>query len=163
MRPPSGEPPRVRTRFLPPMAGGQQKTGWEALEKWVGSGGSGGAATDQAPASSGKKTGWEALEKWVGSGGSGQAAPAAEAAAPAPSGKTGWEALEKWVGSGGSGQAAPETAAASNGQAAADRLADSVEQQVGELREEVATLPASSEPAKSGGIGGFLKRLFGGK
>ena len=36
-------------RFLPPIAGGAQKTGWEALEKWVGSG-SGAAAASDAPA-----------------------------------------------------------------------------------------------------------------
>jgi len=192
MSPASSEPQRHTTRFLPPMAGGQQKTGWEALEKWVGSGGSGQkAGGDEAPAAPSGKTGWEALEKWVGSGGSGQPAQAAEAApaapsgktgwealekwvgsgsgqaaapaaAAAPSGKTGWEALEKWVGSGGAGQAAPQPAAA-NGPAAADRLADSVERQVGELKEEVSTLPQSQEPAKSGGLGGFLKRLFGGR
>lgn len=71
-------------RFLPPVAGGAQKTGWEALEKWVG-GGSSGAGKEAAPApeaaeTSGPsgKTGWEALEKWVGDGG-GTATPSAEA------------------------------------------------------------------------------------
>ena len=58
-------------RFPPPIAGGAQKTGWEALEKWVGGSGSSGEGTSggggEAP--SGKKTGWEALDKWVGGGG----------------------------------------------------------------------------------------------
>jgi len=151
-------------RLRPARAGGRgcaRRAVWEALEKWVGSG-SGQAAAPAAAAAPSGKTGWEALEKWVGSG-SGQAAPAAAAeAAPAPSGKTGWEALDKWVGSGGAGQAAPQPAAA-NGPAAADQLADSVERQVGDLKEEVSTLPQSPEPAKSGGLGGFLKRLFGGR
>src|SRR5262245_66585221 len=52
-------------RFLPPIAGGEQKkTGWEALDKWVSGGGGGEGA---APAAEGgpKKTGWEALDKWV--------------------------------------------------------------------------------------------------
>ena len=54
-------------RFLPPIAGGAQTTGWEALDKWVGgSGSSSPAAADAAP--SGQKTGWEALDKWVGDG-----------------------------------------------------------------------------------------------
>jgi len=43
-----------------------KKTGWEALDKWVGDSSSGGAAADAAPASGEKKTGWEALDKWVG-------------------------------------------------------------------------------------------------
>ena len=54
-------------RYLPPIAGGAQKTGWEALDKWVGSG-SGAAPVAEASAPSGKKTGWEALDKWVGDG-----------------------------------------------------------------------------------------------
>jgi hypothetical protein len=86
-------------RFLPPFAGGAQKTGWEALEKWVG--GAADKAEDAAGATAQKgKTGWEALEKWVGGGGGGgeAAAPAAAAASGGPSGKTGWEALDKWVG-----------------------------------------------------------------
>jgi hypothetical protein len=69
-------------RFLPPIAGGAQTTGWEALEKWVG--GSGGSAPEATatPAASGK-TGWEALEKWVG-GGSGGGASAAPASSSVP-------------------------------------------------------------------------------
>lgn len=69
-------------RFPPPIAGGAQKTGWEALEKWVGGSGSSGEGTSggggEAP--SGKKTGWEALDKWVGDGGAAEA-PSAEASA----------------------------------------------------------------------------------
>ena len=70
-------------RFLPPFAGGAQKTGWEALDKWVG--GAADKAEDAAEAVAEKgKTGWEALEKWVGGGGGGSDA-AAESAAPAAS------------------------------------------------------------------------------
>ena len=68
-----------------------KKTGWEALDKWVGDSSSGGAAADAAPASGEKKTGWEALDKWVGSDGGGSAPASGEK-------KTGWEALDKWVG-----------------------------------------------------------------
>ena len=53
-------------RFLPPIAGGAQKTGWEALETWVG-GGAGSPESAPSAAPSGK-TGWEALDKWVGEG-----------------------------------------------------------------------------------------------
>ncbi len=67
-----------------------KKTGWEALDKWVGSGD---AAAASAPA--GTTTGWEALDKWVGSGDA--------AAAGATTGQTtGWEALDKWVSNPGS-------------------------------------------------------------
>ena len=35
----------ITLRFPPPLSGGAQKTGWEALDKWVGGGGgSGGEA-----------------------------------------------------------------------------------------------------------------------
>ena len=61
---------RPVTRRPPPAApaeGGAKKTGWEALDKWVGSGDAAPAAG--APAEGGaKKTGWEALDKWVGVG-----------------------------------------------------------------------------------------------
>ena len=56
------------------MAGGAAaapsgKTGWEALDKWVGGDSSGGGAAAAAAPSG--KTGWEALDKWVpGEGGS---------------------------------------------------------------------------------------------
>ena len=124
-------------RFLPPIAGGAQTTGWEALDKWVG-GSSGGAS---APAPSGK-TGWEALDKWVGgSGGGGASAPAAAA----PSGKTGWEALDKWV---GGGAAAPSAEASAGNGAAAPAEAPAA---------------APEAAASGGGFVGFLKRLFGGK
>ncbi len=44
------------------------KTGWEALDKWVGSDGSSGdAAAASAPTGT---TGWEALDKWVSDSGS---------------------------------------------------------------------------------------------
>ncbi len=39
-----------------------KKTGWEALDKWVGDS----PASTPAPAGGAKKTGWEALDKWVG-------------------------------------------------------------------------------------------------
>jgi hypothetical protein len=55
-----------------PAAAPSGKTGWEALDKWVGGSGA------QAGGPSGK-TGWEALDKWVGSGGA--AAPSAQASA----------------------------------------------------------------------------------
>jgi hypothetical protein len=34
-RTPSGLPAARQARFVPPMAGGERKTGWEALDKWV--------------------------------------------------------------------------------------------------------------------------------
>ncbi len=80
----AARPQRRRARFLPPAAGGAQKTGWEALDKWVGSGDAAPAAA--APAEGGaKKTGWEALDKWVGSGDAAAASPGAPAGAPAES------------------------------------------------------------------------------
>ena len=113
------------------------KTGWEALDKWVG-----GAAPAAAAAAPSGKTGWEALDKWVGGSGGG-AAPAAAAAAP--SGKTGWEALDKWVGD-GSGAPAGET----NGHAAP-------------AAEPVPAGSTGAAPPSGGGLMGFLKRLFGSK
>ena len=80
---------RQRAAAAPAAAGPSGETGWEALDKWVGSG----AAAAPAAAGPSGKTGWEALDKWVGSG------AAAAPAAAGPSGKTGWEALDKWVGS----------------------------------------------------------------
>ena len=67
-------------RFLPPIGGGAQKTGWEALEKWVG--GSSQPSGEKSSESAGPsgKTGWEALEKWVGDSGA-TAAPSAETSA----------------------------------------------------------------------------------
>jgi hypothetical protein len=63
------------TRFRPPIAGCAAKTGWEALDKWVGGGGGAPSADAAAAAAPSGKTGWEALDKWVGGGGekSGQA------------------------------------------------------------------------------------------
>ena len=156
---------RLRRGGSPPRAP-SGKTGWEALDKWVG--GSGGAAAPAARTlrqdrlggarqvgrrlrwggprrrrcGPSGKTGWEALDKWVGGGGGGSAAPAA-----GPSGTTGWEALDKWVGDGG-GSAPSAQASAGNGAAAAS---------------EAAAPAAAAEPAASGGFVGFLKRLFGGK
>jgi hypothetical protein len=88
-------PTTLHFRFPPPAVGGAQKTGWEALDKWVGGGG--GAAPAAAAAAPSGKTGWEALDKWVGGGGgnnggegksaaveSASVAPAAEAPVPAP-------------------------------------------------------------------------------
>jgi hypothetical protein len=95
--------PSLHFRCAPPVLGGAQQTGWEALDKWVGGGGA------AAPAAPSGKTGWESLDKWVGGGGA--AAPAAA------SGTTGWEALDKWVGGGGAASAsaagtpAPQAAA----------------------------------------------------
>jgi hypothetical protein len=126
-------------RFVPPAAGGAQKTGWEALEKWVGSGADAAKAAE-ASAVSGGKTGWEALEKWVGSG-----AGAAKAAEAPASGKTGWEALDKWVGDGTTPSA--ETSAANGGAGA----------------EQPVAAGASTATEGGGGLMGFLKRLFGGK
>lgn len=37
-------------RFLPPITGGAQTTGWEALDKWVGDGGGSGATNGSATA-----------------------------------------------------------------------------------------------------------------
>jgi hypothetical protein len=127
-------------RYLPPIAGGAQKTGWEALDKWVGGSGSGAAPASEASApAGGGKTGWEALEKWVGPG-SGSAAEAS-----APSGKTGWEALDKWVGDDSTPSA--ETSAANGGAGA----------------EQPVAAGASTATEGGGGLMGFLKRLFGGK
>jgi hypothetical protein len=132
-------------RYLPPIAGGAQKTGWEALDKWVGGSGSGAAPASEgsAPAGGGK-TGWEALEKWVGSGSGSSSAAAPAAEASAPSGKTGWEALDKWVGDGSTPSA--ETSAANGG-----------------AGEQPVAAGASTATEGGGGLMGFLKRLFGGK
>jgi hypothetical protein len=107
-------------RFLPPIAGGSQKTGWEALEKWV-VGGGGGQSETSAPSGPSGTTGWEALDKWVGDGS--RTTPSAEA-------------------SGTNGSAQPETAAAA--------------------AQPQAAAPAGSG-SESGGLMGFLRRLFGGK
>ena len=56
-------------RFRPPIAGGAAKTGWEALEKWVGSGDAAPASDAAASSAPSGKTGWEALDKWVGGSG----------------------------------------------------------------------------------------------
>ena len=69
-RPESGEGGTPRVRFLPPMAGGEKRTGWEALDAWV---------KDGEAAAPGGRTGWEALEKWVK-----PAAPAPETPASPP-------------------------------------------------------------------------------
>ena len=63
-------------------AGASGKTGWEDLDKWVGSGGgaaagaaaagSGDVATGEARGTASGKTGWEDLDKWVGTGGGGR-------------------------------------------------------------------------------------------
>jgi hypothetical protein len=136
------------TRFRPPIAGCAAKTGWEALDKWVGGGGGAPSADAAAAAAPSGKTGWEALGKWVGG-----AAPAGEAsAAAAPSGKTGWEALDKWVGGGGekSGQAT-----------------DSVQERAGELREDLKEirekLPTDETEQAGKGLFAAIKRMFGGK
>ena len=140
-------------RFPPPIAGGAQKTGWEALEKWVGGSGSssGGGSESGGEAPEGaKKTGWEALDKWVGGPGGGKAAapPPPPPSPGGPSGKTGWEALDKWVGDGGGGATPSSEASETNG-AAADQA--------------VAASAPSAETEGGGGFMGFLKRLFGGK
>lgn len=59
-----------------------KKTGWEALDKWVGDGASAVKKEGEATATAGK-TGWEALEKWVGPGGAATEPGAAGSAAPA--------------------------------------------------------------------------------
>ncbi len=72
-----------RSRFLPPAAGGAQKTGWEALEKHVASG-------DAAPAGGPSgKTGWEALEKHVSSE-PGGGSPTQKAPSASGGGFMGW-------------------------------------------------------------------------
>ena len=104
---------RQRSRRRAAAAGPSGKTGWEALDKWVGSG----AAAAPAAAGPSGKTGWEALDKWVGSGAAAapeapttgaapaappaaQAAPAAAATAtaekPAPSGGF-WGSLKRFL------------------------------------------------------------------
>ena len=145
------------TRFRPPIAGAAAKTGWEALEKWVGGGGGGAApaADAAAPAAPSGKTGWEALGKWVGGGGG--AAPAAEAAAPAaPSGKTGWEALDKWVG--GSGEKVGE---------AVERAVGTVQERAAELKEDLKEirekLPMDEIETAGKGLLAALKKMFRGK
>ncbi len=164
-------------RFRPPIAGASTKTGWEALEKWVGGGSGGNAASAEtaAPAASGK-TGWEALDKWVG--GSGGGAPAAESAAPA-SGKTGWEALDKWVG--GGGPAAAEAAPAASGKTGwealdkwvgtggekVERAVDTVQERAAELKEDLKEirekLPMDDIGDAGKGFFAALKKLFRGK
>ena len=91
----AARPQRRRARFLPPAAGGAQKTGWEALDKWVGSGGAAPAAG--APAEGGGRARPAGRRSTSGSA-SGGAAPAAGAPAEGGAEKTGWEALDKWVG-----------------------------------------------------------------
>ena len=100
-------------RFPPPAAGGSPKTGWEALDKWVGSGGNNAGVRD-ASAPKGT-TGWEALDKWVparaaadggGSAAASSAAPpatatAAPAAADAPAAAAGPAAAGAGGASGG--------------------------------------------------------------
>ena len=136
--------------FRPPIAGAAAKTGWEALEKWVG-GGSGGDAAPVAALPSGT-TGWEALDKWVG-GGSGAAPAAADAASSAaPSGKTGWEALDKWVPGGGE---------------KVERAKDTVQERAAELKEDLKEirekLPMDEIETAGRGLFAALKKLFRGK
>src|SRR5271165_6983624 len=95
-----GTPPTtLHFRFPPPAVGGAPKTGWEALEKWVGSGGNDAGVRD-ASAPKGT-TGWEALEKWVPGGTAadkpvgGGGSDAGVRAASGAKGTTGWEALDK--------------------------------------------------------------------
>jgi hypothetical protein len=99
-----GTPPvTYHFRFPPPVAGGAAKTGWEALDKWVGGDSGGGAAA--APAAPSGKTGWEALDKWVPSGagaGAAASAPAADAAPAAAAASSGggfWASLKRLFGS----------------------------------------------------------------
>ena len=103
-------------RFPPPIAGGAQKTGWEALDKWVGSGSGGSrlrpAAQAAVPrAERGARARSERQDRLGGARQVGRRRvrlrlppprrlPAAGGPAAAPSGKTGWEALDKWVGDG---------------------------------------------------------------
>ena len=131
----------LAARLPRPTAAPSGKTGWEALDKWVGDSGSGAApaagrlrAARPAgrPSTSGSATPAPA------------AAPAAEAAA-APSGKTGWEALDKWVGGGSTPSA--ETSAANGGAGT----------------EQPVAAGAATTSEGGGGLMGFLKRLFGGK
>ena len=101
----SGSAPGSRLAAAAPAAEARRrpagKTGWEALDKWVGGwrrrAAAAAPAAEAAAAPSGK-TGWEALDKWVGGGaGRAPARPPRPRRAPA-GGKTGWEALDKWVG-----------------------------------------------------------------
>ena len=139
--------PNRPVHFRPPIAGAAAKTGWEALEKWVGGGSGGDAAPAAAPSG---KTGWEALDKWVGGGGGGAAAaPAAAASSAAPSGKTGWEALDKWVG--GSGEKV-------------ERAVDTVQERAAELKEDLKEirekLPMDEIETAGKGLFAALKKLF---
>ena len=73
-----------------------KKTGWEALENWVGD--SADAAKDVGSATvTAGKTGWEALEKWVGPdgaatepGASGSSAPEGASGGSSGGGFMGW-------------------------------------------------------------------------
>ncbi len=81
-----GTPPVTHHfRFPPPAAGGSEKTGWEALDKWVGSGGNDAGVRD-ASAPKGT-TGWEALDKWVPGGESGAGLPQQQPRPARPVGK----------------------------------------------------------------------------
>ena len=67
-----------------------KKTGWEALDKWVGD-----DAGTSAPAGGAKKTGWEALDKWVGDNGAPtEAGPAASSGGAKSSGGGFWDKLK---------------------------------------------------------------------
>ena len=145
-------------RFLPPIAGGAQKTGWEALDKWVGSGSGDGrrrprrrpAAERQDRLGGPRQVG----RLRVGLRPAAAAAPAAEAAA-APSGKTGWEALDKWVG--GSGvRGAASRGRGRGGSVRQDRLGGA--RQVGRLRRSgsaAAAAPAAEAAAAPSGKTGW--------
>jgi hypothetical protein len=68
-----------------------KKTGWEALDKWVGDS----PASTPAPAGGAKKTGWEALDKWVGDNGAPtEAGPAASSGGAKSSGGGFWDKLK---------------------------------------------------------------------
>jgi len=72
------------------LAGGAKKTGWEALDKWVGDG-----SGTPAPAGGAKKTGWEALDKWVGDNGAPtESGPAASSGGAKSSGGGFWDKLK---------------------------------------------------------------------
>ena len=68
-----------------------KKTGWEALDKWVGDS----PASTTAPAGGAKKTGWEALDKWVGDNGAPtESGPAASSGGAKSSGGGFWDKLK---------------------------------------------------------------------
>ena len=71
-----------------------KKTGWEALDKWVGDSPASTGDAVAVPAGA-KTTGWEALDKWVGDDGAPtEAGPAASSGGAKSSGGGFWGKLK---------------------------------------------------------------------